>query len=149
VKHFHECFCLLVKGGINTELLIYVDDLRFCKADTPDRAVLPVNLPDMDSRAAAATGVTSSVGSPLHAATWQISQDEPAHCSGRDAADGTPHAATVGVWRTAQLCVLYGAICAHVLVMAYTDPVASPTFAMLLLLFRQAQRWGSQQACSF
>lgn len=41
----------------------------------------------------------------------------------------------VGAWRLAQLCAVYAAIAAHLLVMAYTDPLGDPSFVMLLLLF--------------
>lgn len=42
----------------------------------------------------------------------------------------------IGRWRVAQLAAVYAAITAHVFVMAYTDPLADPSFVQLLLLFR-------------
>ncbi|KIY99739.1 hypothetical protein MNEG_8218, partial [Monoraphidium neglectum] len=41
----------------------------------------------------------------------------------------------VSARQLAQLCAVYGAIAAHIFVMAYTDPLQDPSFVMLLLMF--------------
>lgn len=53
----------------------------------------------------------------------------------------------MSAWRLAQLCIVYGAILAHVFVMAYTDPLQDSSFVMLLLLFRCVR--GAASDCAY
>ena len=84
------------------------------------------------ARPADASWQPAATGS--HGSTTQAAAASGSDARGWEAADDGS-SARVGSWQLAQLCAVYGAIAAHIFIMAYTDPLPDPTFVMLLLLF--------------